>query len=256
MQKITDKLKELKEKNQMGLMTHVVVGYPDLDTTEKLVLEMDRNGADLIELQIPFSDPVADGPTIMKASQIALENGTRVRDAFDLAKRLEGEISAPLLFMTYANILVKYGIEKFCEDAKKVGVEGLIVPDIPPEEGSEYLRACELNDLDPIFIMAPTSTDERLEKIAKAAQGFVYCVARTGVTGAETNFSGDLEKFLNRCRKYTDLSLGVGFGIAKKEDVDFLKNKADFAIVGSQAIRVLEKEGVEAVGEFLRGLKG
>ncbi len=256
MQKIIDKLKQLKTENQMGLMTHVVVGYPDLETTEKLVLEMDQSGADFIELQIPFSDPIADGPTIMKASQIALESGVKVQDAFNLAKRLSGKVSAPLLFMTYANILVKYGFEKFCQDASEVGIEGLIVPDIPPEEAGEYLAACEKNDLTPIFIMAPTSTDERLQSIAEVAKGFIYCVARTGVTGAETNFGAELDEFLTRCRKFTDLPLSVGFGISKKEDVDFLKGKADFAIVGSQAIRVLEEEGVEAVGEFVEELKG
>ena len=256
MQKITDKLNQLKTENKMGLMTHVVVGYPDLETTEKLVIEMDKSGADFIELQIPFSDPIADGPTIMKASQISLENGIKPKDAFELAGKLDGKVSAPLLFMTYANILVKYGIDKFCQDAKDVGITGLIVPDIPPEEASEYLEACEKNELVPIFIMAPTSTDKRLEKIAKVAKGVIYCVARTGVTGAETDFGTELDEFLARCRKFTDLPLSVGFGISKKEDVDFLKGKADFAIVGSQAIRILEEKGVEAVGEFVRELKG
>lgn len=255
MQKIIDKLNQLKSENQIGLMTHVVIGYPDLETTEKMVLEMDKNGADLIELQIPFSDPIADGSVIMKACQDALENGVRVEDAFQLAEKLQGQVNAPLLFMTYANIVFNYGYENFCQRAASVGIQGLIVPDIPPEEAEDFLVACEKNKLAPIFIMAPTSTDERLQKIAEAAKGFVYCVARTGVTGAATDFGSELGEFLNKCRNFTDLPLGVGFGISKKEDVDFLKGKADFAIVGSQAIRILEKDGVDAVGRFVKGLK-
>jgi len=255
MQKITDKLNQLNSENQMGLMTHVVVGYPDLETTEKLIIEMDKSGADLIELQIPFSDPIADGPTIMKASQVALKKGIKVKNAFNLVKRLSDKISTPLLFMTYANILENYGVEKFCQDAKDVGIEALIVPDISPEEANEYLVACEKYSLAPIFIMAPTSTNERLKRITKVAKGFVYCVARTGVTGAETNFGAELDEFLKRCRNFTNLPLSVGFGIAKKEDVNFLKGKADFAIVGSQAIRVLEEKGVGAVGKFVKMLK-
>lgn len=256
MQSIINKLKAIKSSGQIGLMTHVVVGYPDLNTTEELVIEMDKNGADLIELQIPFSDPIADGPTIMKASQIAINHGMKVKDAFKLAHSLSGRIEAPLLFMTYANIIFQYGYETFCHDAREAGINGLIIPDIPPEDAADYLKACEKENLAPVFIMAPTSTDERLEKIAKVAQGFVYCVARTGVTGAKTDFGKDLEDFLTRCRKFTDLPLGVGFGISSKKDVDFLKDKADFAIVGSQTIRILEEKGVKAVGEFIRELKG
>lgn len=237
------------------LMTHIVIGYPTLEDSYRLVKTMVEAGVELMELQIPFSEPIADGPVILRANQEALATGITVEQCLDFAERVAREFDIPFLFMTYYNILFKYGVAKFAAEMAKRGLKGAIVPDLPPEEATGYLRAMAANGLDPIFILAPNSPDYRLKLIAENAGGFVYCVARKGVTGAHTEFSRDLDAYLARCRKATDLPLALGFGVSSREDVEFLKGKADIAVVGSQAIRVFDRDGVEAVGTFLKGLR-
>ncbi len=237
------------------LMTHIVIGYPSLEDSYRLVKTMVEAGVELMELQIPFSEPIADGPVILRANQKALATGITVDECLDFAERIAREFDIPFLFMTYYNILFKYGVAKFAAAMAGRGLKGSIVPDLPPEEAEEYLRAMTANGLDPIFILAPNSPAYRLKLITEQAKGFVYCVARKGVTGAHTDFSRDLDAYLTRCRKTTELPLALGFGVSSKQDVDFLKGKADIAVVGSQAIRVFERDGVEAVGMFLKGLR-
>jgi tryptophan synthase alpha chain len=237
------------------LMTHIVIGYPSLEDSYQLVKTMVEAGVELMELQIPFSEPIADGPVILRANQEALATGITVEQCLDFAERVAREFNIPFLFMTYYNILFKYGVAKFATAMAERGLKGAIVPDLPPEEAGEYLRAMAANGLDPIFIFAPNSPDYRLKLIAENAGGFVYCVARKGVTGAHTEFSRDLDAYLDRCRAATALPLALGFGVSSKEDVEFLKGKADIAVVGSQAIRVFDRDGVEAVGTFLKGLR-
>jgi tryptophan synthase alpha chain len=212
-------------------------------------------GVDLMELQIPFSEPIADGPVILRANQESLATGITVEQCLDFAARVSREFDIPFLFMTYYNILFKFGVAKFAAEMAKRGLKGAIVPDLPPEEAGDYLRAMAANGLDPIFIFAPNSPDYRLNLLAESSRGFVYCVARKGVTGAQTEFSRDLDAYLDRCRAATELPLALGFGVSSKEDVEFLKGKADIAVVGSQAIRVFDRDGVEAVGTFLKGLR-
>ena len=187
MRKLEQKLAEIKKRKRIGLMTHVIVGYSSLEETIMLVETMVASGVDVIELQIPFSDPLADGPTIMRACEESLANGTKVKDAFMVMKTVSGKVSIPLLFMAYYNTVFRYGVETFCKDAKTAGAAGLIVPDMPIDEEQEehFMRYCKKYDLHNIHVISPASTDERLKKNAAVADGFVYCTARQGITGAK-----------------------------------------------------------------------
>jgi len=244
----------LKEK-EILLMTHIVLGYPTIEDTFKIIESMLNAGVDLMELQIPFSEPIADGPVILYANQKSLSRKTTVQKCIDFAQKVTGTFDIPFLFMSYYNILFKYGVGRFTEAMVQSGIKGAIVPDLPPEEGRDYLGAMEKHNLVPIFIFSPTTPDKRMKYLASFGKGFIYCVARKGVTGVDTDFSEQLKKYLDRCRKATDLPLALGFGVKEKKDVDFLKGKADIAVVGSQTIRLVDKEGIGAVGEFIKSLR-
>ena len=244
----------LKEK-EILLMTHIVIGYPTIEDTFKIIESMVNAGVDLMELQIPFSEPIADGPVILHANQKSLSRKTTVQKCIDFARKVTGTFDIPFLFMSYYNILFKYGVGRFTEAMVQSGIKGAIVPDLPPEEGRDYLDAMEKQNLVPIFIFSPTTPDKRMKYLASFGKGFIYCVARKGVTGVDTDFSKQLKKYLDRCRKATDLPLALGFGVKEKKDVDFLKGKADIAVVGSQTIRLVDKEGIGAVGEFIKSLR-
>jgi tryptophan synthase alpha chain len=248
-------IRQRLQERELLLMTHIVIGHPDFDTSLRLVESMVGAGVDLIELQIPFSEPIADGPVILRANQEALDAGSSVERCFTLAAEVTRRFEIPFLFMTYYNILFKQGVGEFVGRMKSAGLRGAIVPDLPPEEGGEYLQAMQAHGLAPIFIYSPNTRDERLKSIAEHARGFVYCVARKGVTGSQTAFSEELSQYLGRARAATSLPLAVGFGVKEKSDVDFLRGKADIAVVGSETLRVLARDGVEAVGPFLKGLR-
>ncbi len=244
----------LAEK-EILLMTHIVLGYPSFEASLKIIDTMAAAGVDLMELQIPFSEPTADGPVIAHANQKALENGATVEDCLSYADKAVSKFDIPFLIMTYYNVPYKYGLDRFVTQLADSGLQGTIIPDIPPEEGREYLAAMQQQNLAPILIYSPTTSLERMRYIADFAAGFIYCVASKGVTGQDTTFSKDLEAYLNQCRQGTRLPLALGFGIKEKSDIDFLKGKADIAVIGSQTIRVMEEKGIEAVGEFIRGLR-
>ena len=244
----------LKEK-EILLMTHIVLGYPTFEDSFKIIEAMVKAGVDLMELQIPFSEPIAYGPVILHANQKALSGGSTVQKCIDFAQNVANAFDIPFLLMSYYNILFKYGVDRFAGAMSESGLQGAIVPDLPPEEGEEYLKAMGKYNLAPIFIFSPTTPDERMKYLASFGKGFIYCVARKGVTGVDTDFSKQLGKYLDRCRKATDLPLALGFGVKEKKDVDFLKGKADIAVVGSQTIRLVDKEGVGAVGEFIKSLR-
>lgn len=252
---LSDALRARRAEKDILLMTHLVLGYPSLDANREVVRQMVENGVDCIELQIPFSEPVADGPVILKANQEAISHGLKVRECLDFAAEMAATHKIPFLFMTYYNILFKYGVEKFFKKAKEIGIQGFIVPDLPPEEGEEYLALAKKYEIAPIMIFAPTSTDARMRELAGYGDGFIYCVARRGVTGAQTTFDTAFHDYLSRCRAATDLPLAVGFGIATKADVDLLKGKADIAVIGTATIRLVEEKGPEAVGPFIAGLR-
>jgi len=242
------------QTKEILLMTHIVMGYPDFESSYEIVRQMVAAGVDLMELQIPFSEPMADGPVILKANQKAIEGGSTVQRCFDFATRVSRDFSIPFLFMSYANILYKYGMAPFSDQMAKINLRGAIVPDLPPEESRDYLAAMGKNNLAPIYIFSPETSDERMAYIASFAQGFVYCLARKGVTGKTTSFSTDIADYLKRCRRATRLPLAVGFGVKDKSDIDFLRGKADIAVIGSQTIRLVEEKGVTATQDFIRSL--
>jgi tryptophan synthase alpha chain len=248
-------LRDQRDRKDILLMTHIVLGYPSFEDSFRIIAEMVEAGVDIMELQIPFSEPIADGPVILKANQRSLAAGSTVDTCIAFAEKAAKTFNIPFLFMSYYNILFKYGVRQFAEVMAETGLKGAIVPDLPPEEGAEYIEVMADNKLAPIFIFTPTTSMERMKKIADCANGFIYCVARRGVTGADTEFSFEFQKYLERCRSATDLPLALGFGVKEKADIDFLRGKVDIAVIGTQSIRIVEKEGVDAVGGFIRSLR-
>lgn len=255
------KLAEIKKRKTIGLMTHVVVGYPSLAFTVDIAKTMAQAGADFIELQIPFSDPLADGPTIMRACESSLEQGTKVSDSFTVARKLSHEVKTPLIFMAYFNTVFVYGVEKFCKDAKKSGISGLIVPDMPlEEEGCEYLAEyAKKNSLHLISVISPVSTEVRLQKNSLVAGGFVYCSARQGITGVSKSLDPNLAAYLKTVRRFFKIPVAVGFGISNKEHIVSIAPYADVVVVGSAIIDLINKSDsktvLKNVERFIRGLK-
>lgn len=244
-----------------ALIPFVTAGYPSLATSEALVRALVRGGADLVEIGVPFSDPLADGATVQRTSQRAIANGIRLVDCLELAFRLRSEhgVSLPLVLMGYYNPILAYGPARFAADAAALGVDGVIVPDLPTEESDELLAACRAHGRDLIFLVAPTSTDERLAEVGRRASGFVYCVSLTGVTGARQALP-DLAAYLARVRRHTNLPLAVGFGVSTAEHVRQIGAAADGAVVASALINHLddfpEAEQPAAAEQFVRGLRG
>ncbi|MCK9175451.1 MAG: tryptophan synthase subunit alpha [Desulforhopalus sp.] len=254
--KLEENLRRRRENKEILLMTHLVLGYPDFDTNREVIAQMVENGVDSIELQIPFSEPVADGPVILKASQESIDHGTKVSECISFAKEMVEKWDIPFLFMTYYNIVFKYGEEAFFKKCAEIGITGVIVPDIPPEMGESFYQFAEQDGISPVLIFAPTSSDERMEITGKCSRGFVYCVPRKGVTGTKSEFGEELTQYLARCRKHTSLPLGVGFGIQSRADVEALIGKADIAIIGSKTIKLVDEKGAASVGPFIRHLLG
>ena len=249
-----------KAEGRTALMPFVTAGYPSLALTEEFVPALVRGGADLIEIGVPFSDPLADGATVQRASQAALANGVRLADCLPLVERLRAErgVEVPLLLMGYYNPMLQYGLERLAADAAAVGVDGFIVPDLPTEESDELLAACRAHGRDLIFLLAPTSTEARIADVARRASGFVYCVSLTGVTGAREKLP-DLAGYLGRVRRQTELPLAIGFGVSTAEHVRQVGAVADGAVVASALInhldRVPEAEQPAAAEAFVRALR-
>jgi len=243
----------LREKDIL-LMTHIMLGYPSFDDCFDILGQMVEAGVDIIEMQIPFSEPIADGPVILRANQLALDSGATVKECIDFAENACEAFDIPILFMTYYNIIFRYGVDQFVSAIAENGIKGVIIPDLPPEEGTQYLRAMEQTKLAPIFTFSPTTPDERMQNLASLARGFIYCIARKGVTGTNTSFTQELAQYLARCRNATDLPFAVGFGVKEKKDIDFLKEKADIAVIGTEVIKSIEAKGVISVRDFIRNL--
>lgn len=254
MNDLEKKLQEIKRRKKLALMAHVVVGYPSLGETIKIVKTMVESGVDIVELQIPFSDPLADGVTIMQACEQALENGTKVKDAFTVMKTLTAQVEAPLVFMAYYNTVFVYGVEKFCREAKTAGAVGLIVPDMPIDEEAEehFYQYAKQYGLHTIQVVSPASTENRLKKNAKVASGFVYCVARQGTTGAKDILDPKLGAYLQKIRKYFSIPIVVGFGISKKEHIKMLEQNADIAVIGSAVIDLINNNTKEERNDVIR----
>ncbi|MBF0137856.1 MAG: tryptophan synthase subunit alpha [Magnetococcus sp. DMHC-1] len=237
------------------LMAHLVLGYPSLDENRRVIDAMVANGVDLIELQIPFSEPIADGPVIAMANQAALDRGFRVAEGLGFLGEVVRQHPIPFLLMTYFNILHAHGVEAFIRETKVLGGDGLIVPDLPLEEAGPARTLCQDVGVDWIQLMTPTTPEARLAAIGAAARGFCYCVARKGVTGRQTEFDNTIDGFLDRCRSVTGVPLALGFGVKSAKDVQNLVGKADIAVVGTAAMEVHRTGGVFAVGRFFADLR-
>ena len=246
--------------NKPGLVAYVTCGDPDLATTREIVLAAIEAGADVIELGVPFSDPVADGPVIQRASERALKNGTSLAQVLTLAAEIRQRAqSTGLVVFSYLNPILRMGMEKFCSVARHAGVDGALVTDLPVEEAGEYLRAMKACDLSPIFLAAPTSPDARLKRIAEVSRGFVYAVSRTGVTGARQQLADDAQKLVRRLRRFTKLPIAVGFGISNAEQFAEVGEFADAVVVGSAIVETVERNRgreAKAVAEFVGRLTG
>ncbi|MBD3425837.1 MAG: tryptophan synthase subunit alpha [Candidatus Omnitrophica bacterium] len=241
MNRINRKFKELKEKGHKAFIAYVAAGDPDLKTCKTVVTSLAKAGADIIELGIPFSDPLADGPTIQKATQRSLKAGCTVRKVMDMVRQLRREVDVPMVFMTYYNIVFNYGIRDFIKDAKTCGVDGVIVPDLPMEESGELTEHGDKEDFNVVLLAAPTTPLERFKKIAARSRGFIYYVSLTGVTGARKKLSAKVKTEINILKKMTKKPVCVGFGVSTPEQAKDLAGAADGVIVGSAIIKVIEK---------------
>ncbi len=234
----------LKAEGRTGFVAFLTVGYPDVESTLRLAPALVEGGADIIELGVPFSDPLAEGPTIQQSSFRALEQGVTPRVCLETVARLrEQGFEAPLVLMGYYNPVLSYGVEEFARDAAAAGADGVIVVDLPPEESGPLREACERRGLRFIYLLAPTSPDERIRQVAEAASGFIYCVSITGVTGARSELPAGLAAFIERVRSYTHLPIAVGFGISRRNHFQAVGEIADAAVIGSAIIDVIGQAG-------------
>ena len=259
MSRIADTFADLKRENRRGFIPFITAGDPDLETTRDLIIELARSGATLVELGVPFTDPMADGPVIQRASERALRHGFGLAEILQTVAEARKETNVPLILFSYFNPLLQFGIEKLAREAKRAGIDGILVTDLVPEEASEFAAVLRAKDLDMIFLVAPTSTDERLRMVAERASGFIYAVSRAGVTGAREEMSIEAEKLVFRVRQFSELPVAVGFGISKPAQVADVWRYADAAVVGSAIVGEIEKarsaaDAVSRVGLFARRL--
>jgi tryptophan synthase alpha chain len=272
MSRIAETFAKLKRDNRRGLIPFITAGDPDLSTTRNLIVELAGAGATLIELGVPFTDPMADGPVIQRASERALRHGFGLAEVLEVVSEARKQTDVPIILFSYFNPLLQFcanekadetsalpAFDKLGRDAKAAGVDGILVTDLVPEEAGEFASVLRAHDLDMIFLVAPTSTDERLKMVAERASGFVYAVSRAGITGAREEMSAEAEKLVRRVRKYSDLPVAVGFGISKPEHVADVWRYAEAAVVGSAIVSEIEQaessvDAVSRVGRFAREL--
>jgi tryptophan synthase alpha chain len=256
---IAETFEGLKQRGRKAFIPFITAGDPDLEATIRLVPELALAGADIVELGIPFSDPVADGPTIQRSSERALRNGYRLADILEAVRLIRKQTPIPLVLFSYFNPILQYGLENLARDARVAGVDGVLVTDITPEEGEEYCACLERHDLDPIFLVAPTSSAERITKIVEHCRGFVYVVSRAGVTGAQDSISASVLPTVACVRERTRLPVAVGFGISRPDQVRAVWQIADGAVVGSAIVSQIEKHAgapdlESRIGAFCRWL--
>lgn len=259
MSRIAEVFAKLKREGKKGFIPFIVAGDPDLETTGELLVELANSGATVIELGVPFSDPMADGPVIQRASERALQHGFGLAAVLDTAAKARRRTNVPIVLFSYYNPLMQYGVVNLIRDAKEAGIDGVLVTDLTLEESEEFANALRAKELDLIFLVAPTSTDVRLQAIAERATGFIYAVSRAGVTGEQADVSAAAENLVSRVRQCSDLPVAVGFGISTAEQVAKTWAYADAAVVGSAIVAEIERcsgapDIVERVGEFARAL--
>jgi tryptophan synthase alpha chain len=259
MNRISETFEKLKKTGGKAFVAYLTSGYPDLGTTENLVLELASRGVSVIELGVPFSDPLADGPTIQEASQKALLNDVTLDKIFSMVKKVRRRTQIPLVIMTYYNPVYQYGIQRFARMAGSAGLDGIIIPDLPPEESGSLKAALGRYDLSLIFLLASNSPPDRMKLVAGESEGFVYCLSHIGITGARKGLEQGLKLFLEKVRRVTDKPLVVGFGISRREHVRKVNKWADGVVVGSAIIEVIKanvgkKNLVKKVGDYVSGL--
>lgn len=261
MSRIAATFARLREEGRIAFMPYLMTGFPQRDSTVTLARALEAAGADMFELGVPFSDPLADGATVQRASDQALHNGVDLPFCIDTVRQMRAAgVQAPLVMMGYFNPFYQYGLERLCADLSAAGADGMIVPDLPPEEAGECHAACQAHGLDLICFVAPTTPDERIKQVVAVASGFIYCVALTGVTGARQQVWSGLPDLLQRVRRYTNLPLVVGFGISSAAHVQQVAPYAEGVISASALINAIEaapaEEQAETAATFLRGLRG
>ena len=259
MSRISDTFQALKRDGRRGFIPFITAGDPDLESTRNLVIELARVGATLIELGVPFTDPMADGPVIQRASERALQHGFGLAEILDLVRDVRKQTSVPIILFSYFNPLLQFGLEKLVREAEHAEVDGILVTDLTPEEAGRFSAMLHAHEIDLIFLVAPTSTDERLKIIAERASGFIYAVSRAGVTGAREDVSAAAQKLVNRVRAVSNLPVAVGFGISTPAQVRDVWRYADAAVVGSAIVKMIEDNTgnadlVEKIGQFAASL--
>ena len=260
MGRIEDAFNDLERRGAKGFIPFITAGDPDLKTTSELLVELSQAGASVIELGVPFSDPMADGPVIQRASERALRHGFGIGDLLETVANVRRTIETPIILFTYFNPVLQFGVTRLAEEAKAAGVDGLLVTDLSPEEAGDFESELRAQDLDMIFLIAPTSTDARLKLVAQHARGFIYAVSRAGVTGVRTSVSAEAERLVNRMRKFSSLPIAVGFGISNTEQVKDVQRYADAVVIGSALVSEIERlhganpDLAKRIGQFVRQL--
>ncbi|NWF52529.1 MAG: tryptophan synthase subunit alpha [Nitrospirae bacterium] len=254
MSRIEETFRRLKKKEKKAFIPYIMAGDPSLTKTRDVVLIFEKCGADIVEIGVPFSDPLADGPTIQRSSERALESGITLRKVINFVKELREHTTIPIVLMTYYNPVFRYGEEDFIKDAKNAGVDGVIIPDLPPDEAGSFIFLSRKAFLDTIFLLAPTSNPERLKKVVKATRGFIYYVSITGITGSKLLLNGSMEAQINEIRKYTKKPVAVGFGVSTPEEAFEVSKIADGVIVGSAIVKRLN-ESPEDIEKYIVGLR-
>ncbi len=249
--RITSKFKRLKHEGRKAFIPYTMAGDPSMEKTRDVVLLFEECGADIVELGVPFSDPLADGPTIQRASERALQNGVTLRKVLLLVQDLRLATQTPLILMTYFNPVFKYGVKDFVKDAKGAGVDGMIIPDLPPDEAGDFITLARKEALDTIFLLAPTSTEDRIKKVTKASSGFIYYVSITGITGANLLWDGSMDQLISNIRKHTDKPIAVGFGVSTPREAAAVARIADGVIVGSAIVKRLHETPEELRGYLM-----
>lgn len=250
MNRIEKTFRRLKRQNKKGFIPYIMAGDPSLDKTRETVLLLERCGADIVELGVPFSDPLADGPTIQHAAERALRAGVTLKDVIGLVRDLREVSGIPIVLMTYYNPVFKYGSERFVKNAVDSGVDGVIIPDLPPDEAGDLIKISKRSGFAAVFLLAPTSTSERIRKVAKASQGFIYYVSMTGITGSKLLVDDSIKESIRNIRAVTDKPVAVGFGVSDAEEARAVSKYADGVIVGSAIVRRLH-ESPESLEEFI-----
>ena len=255
MGKVREALEDLRKEGIKGIIPYIVAGYPSLQESMDMIVSLQKHGAIAVEVGIPFSDPMADGPTIQKAHARALEKGVNTESIMEALSQLKNAVDIPLILMTYYNLVFRMGVKNFAREAKKAGIGGVIIPDLPPEEAKDWIKCAKEEGLDTVFLIAPNTPLERVKIIAQATSGFLYYLTLKGVTGSAIRDIKEVERSLSRVRKVTSLPIGAGFGISNSKEVAMLAPSCDALIVGSSLLRALDKGGEKGLLELFESLK-